>query len=135
MYLESVPVWAHFFTGTGIQLCPYQYWHVCTLVQYKYGQIPLLVLTINDDHTGIGIDAFLVQYKYWHGTLPVLELNGACTGIGIFALLSNTRMGVGKSGSSSKVQKTDRLLGRTVHPQGHIRLLRRHTKSAQRGRE
>jgi hypothetical protein len=42
---------------------------------------------------------------------------------------------VGKSGSSSKVQKTDRLLGRTVHPEGHVRLLRRQTKSTQRGRE
>ncbi len=41
---------------------------------------------------------------------------------------------VGESGSSSRVP-SDRLLGRTVHPQGHFRLLRRQTKSAQRGRE
>jgi hypothetical protein len=44
----------------------------CTLVQYQYGQIPLLVLTINDDSTGIGIYAFwsstsigMVHYWYW----------------------------------------------------------------------
>ncbi len=59
MYLESVPVWAHSITRTGIKLCPYQYWHFCTFV----------------------------QYQYWHGTLPVLALNGASTGIGIFARL------------------------------------------------
>ncbi len=73
MYLESVPVWAHSITETGIQLCPYQCWHFCTLGQYQYGQIPLLVLTINDDHTGIGVYAFwsstsigMVQYRYWN---------------------------------------------------------------------
>jgi hypothetical protein len=65
MYLESVPVWAHSITRTGIQLCLYQYWHICTLV----------------------------QYQYWHGPLPVLALNGASTSIGIFALLSNTSNG------------------------------------------
>ncbi len=54
-------------------IMPYQYWHFCTLVQYQYGQIPLLVLTINDDHTGIGIYAFwsstsigMVHYRYWN---------------------------------------------------------------------
>jgi hypothetical protein len=26
-------------------LCLYQYWHFCTLVQYQYGHIPLLVLS------------------------------------------------------------------------------------------
>jgi hypothetical protein len=30
---------------TGIQLCPYQYWHFCTLVQYQYGHTLLLVLS------------------------------------------------------------------------------------------
>ncbi len=65
MYLESVPVWAHSITRTGIKLCPYQYWHFCTFV----------------------------RYQYWHGPLPVLALNGASTGIGIFAVLSNTSIG------------------------------------------
>ena len=45
MYLSSVPVWAHSITGTGIQLCLYQYWRFCTLVQYQYGRVPLLVLS------------------------------------------------------------------------------------------
>jgi hypothetical protein len=66
MYLESVPVWAHSITRTGIQLCLYQFWHFCTLD----------------------------QYQYWHGPLPVLALNGASTSIGIFALLSNTSIGM-----------------------------------------
>jgi hypothetical protein len=65
MYLESVPVWAQSITGTKIQLCLYQYWHFCTLI----------------------------QYQYWHGPLLVLALNGASTSIGIFALLSNTSIG------------------------------------------
>ncbi len=65
-YLESVPVWAHSITRTGIKLCPYQYWHFCTFV----------------------------QYQYWHGPLPVLAFNCASTGIGIFAVLSNTRSGM-----------------------------------------
>jgi hypothetical protein len=62
MYLESVPVWAHSINRTGIKLCPYQYWHFCTFV----------------------------QYQYWHSPLPVLALNGVSTGISIFAVLSNT---------------------------------------------
>jgi hypothetical protein len=70
MYLDSVPVWVHYITGTGIQLCPYQYWHFCTLVQYQYGQIPLLVLTINDARTSIGIFALwfsisMGTFHYW----------------------------------------------------------------------
>jgi hypothetical protein len=66
MYLESVPVWAHSITRTGIQLCPYQYWHLGTFV----------------------------QYQYWQGPLPELALNGASTGIGIFAVFSNTSIGM-----------------------------------------
>ncbi len=66
MYLVSVPVWAYSITRTGIKLCPYEYWHFCTFV----------------------------QYQYWHGTLPVLALNGASTGIGIFAVLPNTCIGM-----------------------------------------
>ncbi len=38
MYLESVPVWAHSITGTGIQLCPYQYWHFALWVSTSMGR-------------------------------------------------------------------------------------------------
>ncbi len=65
MYLESVPVWAHSITRTGIKLYPHQYLYFCTFV----------------------------QYQYWHGPLPVLALNGASTSIGIFAGLFNTSIG------------------------------------------
>ncbi len=79
----SVPVWAQFITGTGIQLCPYRYWHCCTLVQYQYGHSPLPILAFNCAHTGIGISAVyfstsmgIVHYQYWHSKMvPVLVLS------------------------------------------------------------
>jgi hypothetical protein len=78
MYLISVPVWAHSITGTGIQLCLYWYWHFCTLDQYHYGHIPLLVQTINDDCTGICIFALWLSismgtfhYWKWHSIMPI----------------------------------------------------------------
>jgi hypothetical protein len=76
----SVPVLAHTITGTGIHyLCPYWYWHFCTLVQYQYWHIPLPELAFkNDARTGIGIVApwfitgmGIVCYWYWHFILPV----------------------------------------------------------------
>ncbi len=66
LYFCSVPVWAHSITGTGIQLCPYWYWHFCTLVWLQYGYIPLLVLAINDAHTGI--DIFALWFSISMGT-------------------------------------------------------------------
>jgi hypothetical protein len=64
-YFGSLSVLARSITGTGIEWCQYQYWHICTLD----------------------------QYQYWHGTLPVLALNGASTGIGIYAFWSSTSIG------------------------------------------
>jgi hypothetical protein len=48
MYLESVPVWAHSITGTGIQLCPYQY---PVLAFLHFGSVSVLARSI----TGTGI--------------------------------------------------------------------------------
>jgi hypothetical protein len=119
-HVGSEPVWIHSITGTGIQLCPYQYWHFCTWFSasmgtfhywYQQSMMPVPVLAFlhfgsvsawAHSITGIGIQwcqyrywhlCILVQYQYSHGTLPVLALNGACTSIGIFALLSSTSMG------------------------------------------
>ncbi len=41
----SVPVWAYSITGTGINWCPYRYWHLWIFVQYQYWK---------------------VHYRYWH---------------------------------------------------------------------
>ncbi len=82
LYFGSVPVWARSITGTGIQKwCPHRYRHFCTLVQYQYGQIPLLVLAFNYARTGTG-DCVLwfstsrgtVHYRYWHSMMPVKVL-------------------------------------------------------------
>ena len=83
LHFGSVPVWAQIITCTGMLLCPYQYWHCCTLVQYQYGHSPLPILAFNCPSTGIGISAFwfstsmgIVHYQYWHSiTVPVLVLN------------------------------------------------------------
>jgi hypothetical protein len=72
----------------------YQYWHFCTFVCFQYGQIPLLVLTINYARTGIGIFAFLVQYQYKQIPLLVMAFNCACTGTGIVAFWFSTSMGM-----------------------------------------
>jgi hypothetical protein len=80
LHFGSVPVLAHTITGTGIPyLCPYWYWHFCTLVQYQYWHIPLQELALkNYAHTGIGIVAHcfipsmgIVHYWYWHLILPI----------------------------------------------------------------
>jgi hypothetical protein len=44
MHFGPIPVLAWHITSNGIKWCLYQYWHICTFV----------------------------QYQYWHGTLPVL---------------------------------------------------------------
>ncbi len=54
-----------YITSTGIKLCLYGYWYVCTFV----------------------------KYQYWYGKLPVPVLNGARTGIGIYAFWSSTSIG------------------------------------------
>ncbi len=83
LHLGPVPVLAHTITGTGIQKwCSYWYWHCCTLVHYRYGHSPLLVLVFNFARTGIGISALrfstgtgTVHYPHWHSKLvpiPVL---------------------------------------------------------------
>jgi hypothetical protein len=48
------------------------------LVHYQYGQIPLLVLTIKDARTGIGVFALWISismgtfhYWSWHSIMPV----------------------------------------------------------------
>ncbi len=83
LHFGSVPVLAHTITGTGIQKwCLYRYWHCCTLVQYRYGHSPLLVLAFNFARTGIGISALrfststsTVHYPHWHSKMvPVPEL-------------------------------------------------------------
>jgi hypothetical protein len=76
LHFGSVPVWAQFITGTGMLLCPYRYWHCCTLVQYQYGHSPLPILAFNCASTGIGISAF------WHfGSVPVWAQYITGTGI------------------------------------------------------
>ncbi len=83
LHLGSVPVLAHIITRTGIQKwCPYWYRHCCTLVQYRYGHSPLLVLAFDFAHTGIGTSALrvstgtgTVHYPHWHSKMvpvPVL---------------------------------------------------------------
>ncbi len=52
MHFGPVPVLARSITGKGIKWCPYQYWHICTLVQYQYGHGPFLVLALNAASTG-----------------------------------------------------------------------------------
>ncbi len=78
MYFVPVPVLAWYITGTEIKWCPYQYWHICTTVQYQYGYGKLPVLALNGASTGIGIYAFwsstsigTVHYWYWHLMVPV----------------------------------------------------------------
>ncbi len=68
-------------TGNGIQLCPYRYWHFCTLVQYQYGHNSLPALACYYARTGIGIVAHwfstsmgIVHYQYWHSIVPVPAL-------------------------------------------------------------
>ncbi len=67
-----VPVLAWYITGTGIKLCPYQFWHMCTFFQYQYGYGQLLELALNGASASIGIHAFwsstsigMVHYRYW----------------------------------------------------------------------
>jgi hypothetical protein len=83
LHLGSVPVLAHTITGTGIQIwCPYQYWHCCTMVQFRYGHSLLLVLVFNFAYTSNGISALwfstsigTVHYPHWHSKMvpvPVL---------------------------------------------------------------
>ncbi len=83
LHFGPVPVLAHTITRTGIRyLCPYWYWHFCTLVQYQYWHILLPKLAFkNDARTGIGIVARcfitgmgIVCYWYWHLNLHVLVL-------------------------------------------------------------
>jgi hypothetical protein len=57
---------ARVITGTGIQWCPFRYSHFGTLVQYKYGHIPLPVLVFNMARTGNGISA--LQFSTGIGT-------------------------------------------------------------------
>jgi hypothetical protein len=59
-----------FSTGIGtvyyqycIELCPYQYWQICTWIQYPYGHIPLPELAFNCARTSIGFLHF--------GSVPV----------------------------------------------------------------
>jgi hypothetical protein len=64
-------------------LCPYGYWHCCTLVQYQYGHGPLLILALICAITSIGISApwfstsmGTVHYRNWHSKMvpvPVLS--------------------------------------------------------------
>jgi hypothetical protein len=80
LYFGSLSVLAWVIAGTGIQWCPFRYWHFDILVQYQYGHIPLPVLVFNMAHTGNGISALwfstgigTFHYRYWHSTLvPVL---------------------------------------------------------------
>jgi hypothetical protein len=80
LYFGSLLVLAWVITGTGIQWCPFWYWHFATLIQYQYGHIPLLVLVFNMARTGNGISALWFStnigtfyYRYWHSTMvPVL---------------------------------------------------------------
>jgi hypothetical protein len=58
LHFGSVPVWSWTITGTGIQWCLYRYWHFYTLVQYQYGHIPLLILTLHGASTVIDICGF-----------------------------------------------------------------------------
>jgi hypothetical protein len=78
LHFGSGPVWAHSITGTGIQLCPYQYWHFCTLIQYQYGHSPLPVMAFNSARTSTGIYACWFStsmdrfhYWYWLSMMPV----------------------------------------------------------------
>ena len=100
----------------------FQFWHFCTLVQYKYEQIPLLVLAFYIAHTGIGISALwfstglgTANYRYWHSKMvpvPLLAFlhfdsvptwaqsinatafkNASGTGIGIFVLWFSISIG------------------------------------------
>jgi hypothetical protein len=101
LHFGSVPVWAQSITGTGMLLCPYQYWHFCTLVQYQYGHSPLPILAFNGASTGIGISAFwfstsmvTVHYQHWHSLiLPVLVL--AFLHLGSVPVLAHTITGTG----------------------------------------
>ncbi len=68
-------------TGTDKQWCRYRYWHFCTLVQYQYGHIPLLVMAFNCVCTGTGIVAFcfstsmgMDHYQNWYSVVSVLVL-------------------------------------------------------------
>jgi hypothetical protein len=92
----SVPVWAQFITGTGMLLCPYWYWHCCTLIQYQFGHSPLPILALNCASTCIGISAFwfstsmgTVHYWHWHSIMvPVLVL--AFLNLGSVPVLAHT---------------------------------------------
>ncbi len=90
-----------FITGTGMLLCPYRYWHCCTLVQYQYGHSPLSILAFNCASTGIDISAFwfstsivTVHYQHWHLLIvPVLVL--AFLHLGSVPVLAHTITGTG----------------------------------------
>ncbi len=79
LYTGSVPVWARSITGTGIPtLCPYWYWHFCTLVQYQYGHSPLPVMAFHCACTGIGKYVLGIStsmgtfhYRNWNSIAPV----------------------------------------------------------------
>ncbi len=82
LYFGSVPVWAQYIIGTGIQQrCQYRYWHN-TLVQYQYGHAPLPVLASQHGaHTGTGIFSLwfstgtgTVHYRFWHSVVLVTEM-------------------------------------------------------------
>ncbi len=121
MHLDSVPVWAHSITRTGIQLCPYQYWLIAlwfsTIMgrfHYWYWQSMMTVPVLAFMHFGpvpvlawyiTGTDIKWCPYRYWHfctfvqyqygyGKFPVLALDGARTGIGIYAFWSSTSIGM-----------------------------------------
>ncbi len=79
-----VPVWVQYITGTGIQRCPYRYWHFAFWSSTNKGTVhyPVWAWYI----TGTGIKWYqyrcwhlciLDQYQYRHGTLTLLALNGA----------------------------------------------------------
>jgi ABC-type uncharacterized transport system permease subunit len=79
LHFSSVPVYAQSITGTGIQkCCPYWYWKFCTLVQYRYGHIPLPVLAFSCAFTCIGnyvlefsTSMGTLHYRNWHSIVPV----------------------------------------------------------------
>ncbi len=105
LHFGSVPVLAHTITGTGIRyLCPYWYWHFCTLAQYQYWHIPLPELAFkNDARTGIGIVARwfitgmgIIRYWYWHLILLIPVLAFLHLGSLLVQAQSITRIGIQK---------------------------------------
>ncbi len=82
-------------------ICPYRYWHCCTLVQYQYGHSPLPILAFNCASTVIGISTFwfstsmiTVHYQQWHSLIvPILLL--AFLHLGSVPVLAHTITGTG----------------------------------------